>query len=211
MKLSLHGLTTSLVLLLVTACAAPVQEQDQSGFLQDYSRLVETGESSHQYTGPNLGKYSTFMIDPVALLFSQDPDDPQFDTAELEEIKDYLNTQMTKALTNSGDYKVVDSPAPGVARFRVGITSMDASTGVYNVLFYTKVTGAGLGGVATEAELVDSITGEQLSASISWGSGSRILRAGFTPTGDAKILIGRWIKKVLAKLDEAHQLENSPQ
>lgn len=210
MKLLSLGLTTTFLLSLVTGCAAPVQEQEQSGFLKDYSNLVKTGESSHEYAGPNLGKYSSFMIDPVALLFTQDPDDPQFNQAELEDIKDFVNAELTKALTKDGAYKVVDSPAPGVARFRVGITSMDASDGAYNVLFYTKVTGAGLGGVATESELVDSITGEQLSASIRWGSGSRVLRAGFTHAGDAKILIARWIKKARTKLDEAHKLTDSP-
>ena len=43
-----------------------------------------------------------------------------------------------------------------------------------------------------EGELVDSVTGEQIGAVIRWGSGSRILRAGFTHIGDAKIVINRW-------------------
>jgi hypothetical protein len=55
-----------------------------------------------------------------------------------------------------------------------------------------------------EGELVDSVTGEQIGAVIRWGSGSRILRAGFTHTGDAKIVIDRWAKSLRVRIDEAH-------
>ena len=207
MKLSSRHSIASLLLpmLIIAGCAAPVQEQQESGFLKDYSGLVETDESSYVYVGSKLGNYSTFMIDPVALLFTQDPDKPQFDQTELNDIKNYVVAEMTEALTKDDAYQVVDSPAPGVGRIRIGITKIDASTGAYNVLIYTKVTGAGLGGVATESELVDSITGEQLAAAIHWGSGSRVLRAGFTPAGDAKILIARWVKLARAAIDEAHE------
>ena len=193
-----------LPMLIIAGCAAPVQEQQESGFLQDYSRLVETDDSSYVYVGPKLGNYSTFMIDPVALLFTQDPDDPQFDEAEMSDIKEFVITEMTEALTRDNAYQVVETPAPGVGRIRIGITDIDASTGIYNVLIYTKITGAGLGGIATESEVVDSITGEQLAAAIHWGSGSRILRAGFTRAGDAKILIARWVKLARTAIDEAH-------
>jgi hypothetical protein len=78
-----------------------------------------------------------------------------------------------------------------------------------NVTIYTKITGIGLGGIAGEGELVDSITGEQLAASIRWGSGSRILRAGFRHTGDAEILICRWSKQLREELDAAHGREKA--
>jgi len=73
-----------------------------------------------------------------------------------------------------------------------------------NLTIYTKITGAGLGGAAMEGELVDSMTGEQLAAVSQWGSGSRILRAGFSHTGDAKILMDRWAKALRKMIDEAH-------
>ncbi len=205
MKFSSQCSITSLLLtmLFIAGCAAPVVEQEESGFLKDYSGLVETDDSSYVYVGPNLGNYSKFMIDPVALLFVMDPDEPQFDEAEMNDIKDFVVTEMSEALTEGNAYQVVDSAAPGVARIRVGITDIDASTGILNVLIYTKITGAGLGGIATESEVVDSITGEQLAAAIHWGTGSRVLRAGFTRAGDAKILIARWVKLARTAIDEA--------
>jgi|AP95_1055475.scaffolds.fasta_scaffold04444_3 hypothetical protein len=206
MKFSSPYLSASFLLsvLVVAGCAAPVQEQAESGFLRDYSRLVKTDDSSFVYVGQDLGNYSSFMIDPVALLFTQDPENPEFNQAELDEIRDYIVAELTEALTEDNAYKIVASPAPGIARIRIGITKIDASTGAYNVLIYTKVTGAGLGGIATESEVVDSITGKQLAAAIHWGSGSRFLRAGFTPAGDAKILIGRWVKLARKAIDEMH-------
>lgn len=192
-----------LAMLVIAGCATPVKEQDRSGFLGDYSRLKQVDDESYLYRGDRLGEYSTFMIDPVALLFTPDPDDPQFTDEEIKEITQHINTEVTNELFEAG-YKVVSNAAPGVGRFRIGITQVDASVGAANVLIYTKITGAGLGGIAIEAELVDAISSEQIAASIRWGSGSRVLRAGFTKTGDAKILINRWTKSFIESLDKAH-------
>ena len=98
----------------------------------------------------------------------------------------------------------MEAPGPGTARLHIGITDVDDTIGALNLTIYTKITGAGLGGAAMEGEMVDSVTGEQIVAVIRWGSGSRILRAGFTHTGDAKILMDRWAKGLRQRIDEAH-------
>lgn len=196
--------TLLLAMFVVAGCATPVKEQEQSGFLGDYSRLQKVDdEDAYFYTSDKLGNYSTFMFDPVVLLFEQDPEKPQYTAEEMDEITRHLNTEASNALTDAG-YTVVSNAAPGVGRFRIGITDIDASTGPANIIIYTKITGVGLGGIATESELVDSITGEQISAGIRWGSGSRVLRAGFTKTGDPKILINKWVKAFIKRLDKAH-------
>ena len=195
--------TLLLAMLAITGCATPVTEQEQSGFLGDYSRLEKVGDDSYTYASDRVSEYSTFMLDPIALLFTQDPENPQFTEEEIGNITSHIQTEISSKLTEA-DYTVVSYAAPGVARIRIGITKVDASVGAANVLIYTKITGAGLGGIATEAEMVDSITGEQISAGIRWGSGSRVLRAGFTKEGDAKILIDRWVKGLIKRLDEAH-------
>ena len=53
-----------------------------------------------------------------------------------------------------------------------------------------------------EGEVVDSITGEQLAAAMRWGGGGRFGRAGYTKTGDAKIILTRWAKGWRKKLDK---------
>ncbi len=73
-----------------------------------------------------------------------------------------------------------------------------------NITIYTKITGLGLGGASFDGELVDSVTGKQLAAVVRWGTGSRILKAGITHMGDAKIAIDRWAKDLRAQIDEAN-------
>jgi len=113
---------------------------------------------------------------------------------------------MREALIEDNRYQVVEVPGPGTATIRLGITDVDDTIGVLNISIYTKITGAGLGGAAMEGEVIDSVTGEQIGAAIRWGSGSRFLRAGFTHTGDAKILIDRWAKGLRERIDKGHGL-----
>ena len=81
------------------------------------------------------------------------------------------------------------------------VTDLDATDGVLNVSVITKATGAGLGGIAVEMEVSDSVTGEQLLAAVRWGSGSRVLRAGFTRLGDARIKVSGWAREFRELLD----------
>jgi hypothetical protein len=48
------------------------------------------------------------------------------------------------------------------------------------------------------------VTGEQLAAAIRWGSGSRVLKAGLSKLGDAKLVIDRWAKDIRKRIDQAH-------
>jgi hypothetical protein len=45
-------------------------------------------------------------------------------------------------------------------------------------------------------------------AAMRWGGGSRILRAGFTEMGDAKIAIDRWAEDLRKLMDQAHGRES---
>ncbi|MFB3124454.1 MAG: DUF3313 family protein, partial [Woeseiaceae bacterium] len=127
-----------------------------------------------------------------------------FSDEELEDLQVHFKTAVIEALTEDDGYQVVEVAGPGTARLRIGITAVDDTIGALNITIYTKITGAGLGGAAMEGEVVDSMTGEQIAAVSRWGSGSRFLRAGFTHTGDAKILMDRWAKDFRKRLDDAH-------
>lgn len=91
-----------------------------------------------------------------------------------------------------------------LATIRLGITALDATLGALNIALTTKITGAGLGGAAMEGEMVDSHTGKRLAAAIQWGSGSRVLRAGLTRLGDAKLQINCSCKNLRQRIDAAH-------
>ena len=188
----------------MAAGCATVQDPGRTGFLSDYSKLEEIAENHLVYDSGNLGDYSKFIIEPVALVYRQAKEKQVFTDEELENLQTHFATKVREALTEDDGYQVVEANAPGTARLRIGITDVDDTIGVLNLSIYTKITGAGLGGAAMEGEMVDSVTGVQIVAVIRWGSGSRIGRAGFTHTGDAKIVINRWVKDLRERIDEAH-------
>ena len=196
--------TTLTALFVLAGCAAPVSQQEQTGFLSDYSKLELLEDGKINYVSDRTVEYESFIIDPVVILFERDEDYNEFTDKELEELKEYFVTELTGRLTKDDAYSVVSVPGPGVARFRFGITDVDDTIGVLNLSIYTKITGLGLGGLAIEGELVDSVTGEQLMAAIRWGSGSRVLRAGLTHMGDAKIAVDKWARDVSKIIYELH-------
>jgi len=188
--------------LLLAGCAAPVSQQEQTGFLSDYSKLELLEDGRIIYVNERAVEYESFIIDPIVILFERDEDYSEFTDEELEKLKEYAVKELTEQLSKGDGYSIVSEPGPGIGRFRFGITDVDDTIGVLNLSIYTKITGLGLGGLAAEGELVDSVTGEQLLAAIRWGSGSRVLRAGLTRTGDAKIAIDKWARDLRRIFDE---------
>ena len=206
---SYHLWLAFLVIVAVGACAT-VDEPERTGFLSDYSKLEEGTDDQWRYAGPKVDEYSKFYIEPVAILFKQ-KEDPEFSPDELEELKEYVVVRLGQRLAEDDGYEVVFGPGPGVASLRMGITEVDASIAALNLSVYTRVTGAGLGGIAAEGELVDSMTGEQLAAAIRWGSGSRVMGRGtqvikgeVSKLADAKGVIDRWAKDIRQRIDKAH-------
>ena len=189
--------------ILLSACATGVSESDQSGFLSDYSKLERIDDSMLQFIDGTAGDYSSFIIEPVVMAFRKAPDEQVFTDEELSELTAYYEKAVIEALSKDDGYPIVEGPAPGVARLRIGITDVEETIGLLNISIYTKITGLGLGGASFEGEMVDSVTGKQLAATVRWGTGSRILKAGITHMGDAKIAINRWAKDLRAQVDEA--------
>ena len=189
---------------LLCACAAPVSEPNHSGFLSDYSKLERIDDSALRFVDETAGDYSSFIVDPVVIAFRQPPDEQVFTDEELSELTAYYEEAVIEALSRDEGYPIVESPGPGVVRIRIGITDVEETIGVLNISIYTKITGLGLGGASFEGEIVDSVTGKQLAAAVRWGTGSRILKAGITRMGDAKIAINRWARDLRAQVDEAH-------
>ncbi len=201
-----------LMIVAVGACAT-VDEPEQTGFLSDYSKLERDTDNRWIYSTAKTVDYSKFYIEPVAVLFKQ-KEDPEFSPDELEELKTYLVVRLTKRLTEDDGYEVMSGPGPGVASFRMAITDVDASIAALNMSVYTRVTGAGLGGIAAEGEIVDSMSGEQLAAAIRWGSGSRVMGRGtqvikgeVSKLADAKGVIDNWAKDIRKRIDKAHDRE----
>ena len=195
------------VLIAASACV-PITAPERTGFLSTYENLDAVGTDRLFYPGSRVGEYSRFIIDPTKLLFTPDPIEPRFTGEELADLLEYFDNaiieQLSKDNHNGPGYEIVAEPGGGVARIRIGINDVEETIGELNVVIYTKITGAGLGGASAEGEMIDSLSGEQVAAAVRWGSGSRILRAGFTHTGDAKIAIHHWARDLRHWIDFAH-------
>ncbi len=190
--------------LCLCACTTPVSVTDQSGFLSDYSKLEKIDDNMLRFVDESARDFSRFIIDPVVITFRQPPDEQVFTDEELSELTEYYEEAVIEALSEDEGYPIVEYPGPGVMRIRIGITNVEETIGILNISIYTKITGLGLGGASFEGEIVDSVTGEQLAAVVRWGTGSRILKAGITHMGDAKIAINRWAKDLRVQVDEAN-------
>ncbi len=186
----------------IGACAT-IDEPERTGFLSDYSKLERTNDGQWRYLSGRIADYSKFYIEPISDLMSPSNRE-KFSAEDIEELKEHFVTKITAALTKDDGYEVVSGPGPGVATLRLAITEIDASIAALNITIYTKATGAGLGGIAAEGEVVDSVSGEQILAAIRWGAGSRVLRAGLSKLGDAKLVINQWAEDSRKRLDQAH-------
>jgi len=207
-------LIAAVTALAICSACVPIRAPEQDGFLSTYENLDVVGKDRLFYPGSRVGEYTKFIIDPTKLLFTLDEDAPRFTDDELSDLLEYFDNAITEQLSkenhNGSGYEIVEDPGEGVARIRIGINNVEESIAALNIVIYTKITGAGLGGASAEGEMIDSLSGEQLAAAVRWGSGSRILHAGLTHTGDAKIAIHHWARDLRHWIDFAHGRTGKP-
>ncbi len=83
---SINAVVVALCITFFVGCAAPVTEQDRTGFISDYSRLEEAGDTLYIHLGPKVASYSRFRIDGPEFFF--DPNAGNSDKLTDEEIED---------------------------------------------------------------------------------------------------------------------------
>jgi len=193
--------------IMVVICGCGGVEQSRTGFLSDYSKLKTASGDSYRYMDEQaLGKYSGFIVDDVKVHFFtgasaiEEKGKGKITEQELKDLTNYFQTAIVKAISDSGR-KVVHQAGPGVARIRVALTDIK-ETGALNVLPQASLLGAGVGGAAMEAEVVDSVTGNQIGAAVESRKGSRVPFANLGDWGTAKGVIDHWAKRFSDRLDE---------
>lgn len=72
---------------------------------------------------------------------------------------------MARELGRDGGFEIVTMPGPDVAEIHLAITDVQESWPVFDALPRFKFADAGLGGLATEGEIVDSLSGVQARGS----------------------------------------------
>ncbi len=194
--------------LMLVQCGCESGGPVRTGFLTDYSRLRAESDTSLRYINEQaLGAYSGFIVDEVKVHFFtgasaiEAKSEGKITEQELKDLTNYFHSAIVKAISDSGR-KVVHRAGPGVARIRVALTDIK-ETGTLNVLPQASLLGAGIGGVAMEAEVVDSVTGKQVGAVVESRTGSRVPFSNLGDWGTAKGVMDDWAKRLQKHLEEA--------
>ena len=181
-------------------------EQSRTGFLSDYSRLETVSNESYRYVDERaVDKYSSFIVDEVKVHFFtgasavKAKSEGKITAQDLKDLTNYFHSAIVKAISDSG-HKVVYQAGPGVARIRVALTDIK-ETGALNVLPQASLLGAGIGGAAMEAEVIDSVTGKQISAVVEARKGSRIPFSNLGDWGTAKGVMDHWANRLKERLE----------
>jgi hypothetical protein len=169
-----------------TGCASK-PEITQSGFLDDYSKLSVEDESRMVYASPDLAQYDAFMIDPIQLRVGPTKLSPD-DRAEAAR---YFLVSAANGLRSQG-IKVTSEPGVGVARLQMALTDIATSTWWRKIDPLWRAMGDGTGGAAMEAQILDSITGQQLAAVVQAESGNQFDFTAFSTLADVKSVMDKW-------------------
>lgn len=183
--------STATVVLAACRATAPTPNH----FLSDYSRLEKVSSSSLRYLDrERLADYSKFYVLPVEVYY-HDRARRTADWETLNELKKFTHQAIREAISDR--YEMVVRDGPGVARVRVALTEVTPSYPV------ARLFGAA-GGASLEAEIVDSVTGEQIGALVEAQKGTTMSMDSFSRYGGARGVVLDWAARFRARLDEVH-------
>ncbi|MCD6392019.1 MAG: DUF3313 domain-containing protein [Planctomycetes bacterium] len=197
--------------ILMTMCGcSSTPKAARTGFLSDYSRLKPASGGSYRYINSGaLGRYSSFIVDTVDVHFHSASKarelkrKGEMTRQDIEDLTNYMHASILKAINEAG-YKTVYERGPGVARIRVAITDIEKTNVLLSAIPTARIAGgAGVGGASMEAEIVDSMTGEQIGAVVRGQSGSRVPLSGLSDWGGAEHAMNEWAKQLKQRLQEA--------
>lgn len=158
---------------------------EETGFLSDYSNLgVESSDSARVYLHPDgiekLAPYKAIMIDQPELIIAADSKVKSLKPDDMVQLAEALRITLSNNLAE--DYYIVDKPGPDVLLLRVAASNLYLKKARRGLMSYTPVglvTHAAKNAmtdeitkkisfleVYLEAEILDSLSGEQLAAVI---------------------------------------------
>ncbi len=190
------GSAAVLCLGLLGACASR-PEAKPTGFLSDYSRLEKVDGHRMWYTSPRLAEYQSFIVDPV--VFRSPPE--RLTPEQRGDVAAYFHERVVDLLKDRG-LAVTAAPHEGVARVSFALTDIARSTWGMKIHPGMRASGAGTGGAAMEAEIVDSVTGEQLLAAVQSSFGQQFDITAFSTAADVKNAIDKWAVQAGNRFDE---------
>jgi len=162
-----------------------------SGFLSDYSRLESFSKTSYRYVNPKHGldRYSRFIVEPVEILLDDVTRSDIDSWDELERLRAYMRRTLIDTL-EPRYAAFAQTPGQGVVIIRVALSGIRKPT-----MFKP-------GGATVEAELLDSVTGEQIAAIVERGQ-KKLPFGGYAEWDEARAVMDDWAKRFYDRLEEA--------
>jgi len=161
--------------LLLGACAS--LKPTHTGFLQDYDSMhpseTQSDEGAFRKSGLDVSHYHAFMVEPVVFESAGQGLDPATADSLKAYYQDALRTVFAKRLQQ------VDAPGPDVLSVRAAVTGVRQAHPVVNALAMAAVfVPVTEGAASSEAEVVDSVSGERLAALQGVTNGGRAFLGG---------------------------------
>jgi hypothetical protein len=213
----------SALLLLLTGCAATYQARDaeQSGFLDDYSKLEkgEEGRALFVYENPDadFSAYEKVIIDPVTIWRATKSDESKTGNVpeqDLYRLANIFHAAIVEELQPNWD--IVEEPGPGVLRVRVALTEAGKTNAPMNVIStflpISRVvsgvkrlatgTHAFVGAASAEGEVRDAQSGEVLLAAVDRRVGGKTARGSTSSWSDVEKAFEYWAERIGVRLTE---------
>ena len=145
--------------------------------------------------------YRGFIIDPVS--YTPGPRAPRRpNDATVSALKSAYQQRLQAAFAK--ELRPAAKPAPDVLRVRATITGYEPANVWLNILTSTVIGPVTAGGAATEAEVVDSLTGARIAALATHSNGTPFLGGPqnyFKRYGHARDAFGRHARKLVARVE----------
>jgi hypothetical protein len=231
---STRALSLSLIVLLAlltAACTKPTTpgvkklpaNQEYSGFLKDYSKLAPNPELEGNVktfvntdAQKNLHKYVAVIVDPVEVYLASDADGTKIPEKTRAAAANYFRSALTQAVADA--FPAVDQPGPLVLRLRAALIGIDAGGAVAAAdkpedANEAVDNAANIGKVGVEMELVDSVTGERIAATVDrepLGDGAEIAAGNISrheKSLAARQAFDEWASRIRIFLNRAHELK----
>ena len=169
-----------LILCIVLPMHLYASDEEESGFLEDYSKLkadeARPGAKVYEAPGMNLSKYDRILLEPVILAYHPNSKYKGIDPDQLKAITDSLAVILKEELES--DYPFVSTPGPTTLQVRLAITNIYAKKKKKGLFSYTpiglvtsgvksisgKSTNVTLKHAVFEGEIYDSVSGDRLAA-----------------------------------------------
>jgi hypothetical protein len=212
-------------LTIIIGCAATIQKREvpTSGFLKDYSQLREGKDDEalmvYINKGVNFHVYDSVLIDPVAVIVSEDSDMAKVSAEDRQKIANYFYAVLEQNL--SKNYIIASKPGSLTMRLRVALTDIKNSQvfldtvstilpvglAVDMISYAATGTHTYVGDANVEMELLDSMTGQRLAAAVDGRSGRKITGQldKFNQWKDVKGACDYWAQRISQRL---HELAN---